>query len=56
MRIRIPISLCPYADLERDFLFDADPDADLDPDFYLMWMRIQVIKRMRIRIHNSGSH
>ncbi len=40
-----------------------DPDlayhfnADLDPDFYLMLirMRIQVTKLMRIRIHNTGS-
>jgi hypothetical protein len=31
--------------------FDADPDAD--PDFYLMRMRIQVTKMMRI--HNTGA-
>jgi hypothetical protein len=29
--------------------FDEDPDADTDPNFYLM--RIQVIKMMRIRNH-----
>jgi hypothetical protein len=33
-------------------------DADLDPHFYLMWMRIpmryQVTKMMRIRIHNTA--
>jgi hypothetical protein len=29
-------------------LFDADPDAD--PDFYLMRMRIQVTKMMRIHV------
>jgi hypothetical protein len=28
-------------------------DADADPDFYLMRMRIQVTKMMRIRIHNT---
>jgi hypothetical protein len=28
--------------------FDADPDADTDPNFYMMRMRIQVIKMMRI--------
>ncbi len=32
------------------FLFDADPD------FYLMRMRIQVAKMMRIRIHNSDKN
>jgi hypothetical protein len=29
-------------------LFDADPDADLHQDFYLMRMRFQVTKLMRI--------
>jgi hypothetical protein len=36
---------------------DADPDPayhfDVDPDFYLIRMRIQVTKMMRI--HNTGS-
>jgi hypothetical protein len=36
-----------------------DPDPayhfDADPDFYLMRMRIQVTKMMRIRIHNTGT-
>jgi|LakMenE01Jun11ns_1017448.scaffolds.fasta_scaffold9117418_2 hypothetical protein len=40
---------------------DADPvpdpayHFDSDPEFYLMriWMRIQVTKIMRIRIHNT---
>jgi len=37
---------------------DADPDPAYhffaDPDFYLMRMRIQVTKMMRIRIHNAA--
>jgi hypothetical protein len=39
---------------------DADPDpayhfdVNPDPDFYLMRMRIQVTKMMRIRIHNAA--
>jgi hypothetical protein len=37
-------------------IFDADQDADADPDaypdFYLMRMRIQVTKM--IRIHNTA--
>jgi hypothetical protein len=35
-------------------IFFADLGADPDPDFYLMWMRIQVAKMMRIRIHNTA--
>ncbi len=40
------------ADPDPAYKFDADPDAE----FYLMRMRIQVIKMMgslRIRIHNN---
>ncbi len=33
--------------------FDAVPDADPEPDFYLMRTRIHVIKMMRFRIHNT---
>ncbi len=40
--------------LDPAYHFDAVPDADPDPDLYLM--RIQVTKMMciRIRIHNTG--
>jgi hypothetical protein len=34
------------ANPDPTYHFDADPDAD--PDFYLMGMRIQVTKMMRI--------
>ncbi len=40
----------------------ADPahnfDVDRDPDFYSMriWMRIQVTKIIRIRIHNTAEY
>jgi hypothetical protein len=36
--------------------FDADPDADTDPNFYLMRMRIQVIKMMRIHADPDPQH
>jgi hypothetical protein len=41
------------ADPDPAYHFDAAPDAD--PDFYLMRMRIQVTKMMRIQIHNTAS-
>ncbi len=44
-----PLRLMRIADpvLDPAYHFDADPDAN--PDFYLMAMRIQVTKMMRIR-------
>jgi hypothetical protein len=38
----------PDADVDTAYHLYADPDADSDPNFYLMRMRIQVTKMMRI--------
>jgi hypothetical protein len=42
-----------YPDVDPDST--NHPDADPDPDFYLMRMRIQVTKMMRIRIRNTAT-
>jgi hypothetical protein len=50
--------LSPFATSSRvvdPHHFDADPDADPDPDFYLMRRRIQVTKMMWI-LHNNAFH
>jgi hypothetical protein len=53
----IPYVLVCHLQIDADPDLVPDPayrcDADPDPDFNLMQMRIQITKMMRVRIHNT---
>jgi hypothetical protein len=45
-----------YPDQDPAYHFDANPDADPDPDFYWMRMRIQVTKMLRMHADPDPQH